>query len=84
MKLKYLVKTGDKYLFANCMNDLASYFNVTISGIKYKITHKLIDVIKIDRQLQDLKFDYIIDKNGVITAKKTDIYNAITAQNTDS
>ena len=84
MKLKYLVKIDDKYLFANCLNDLGAYYGVTISGIKYKIKYKLIDVTKIDTQLQELKFNYTIDKYGIVTAMKTDIYKASTEQNMDS
>ena len=45
MKLKYLVQTDEKYLFANCLNDLGAYYGVTVSGIKYKIKNKLIDML---------------------------------------
>ena len=77
MKLKYLVKQNDKYLFSNCLQDLASHYNVTVSGIKYKIRNNLIDIKKIDKQLQDLDFDYKINKYGVITALETDIASVL-------
>ena len=70
MKLKYLVQTDEKYLFANCLNDLGSYYGVTVSGIKYKIKNKLIDIHKIDTRLQNLNYEYMIDKYGVVTVDK--------------
>ena len=71
MKLKYLVQTDEKYLFANCLNDLGSYYGVTVSGIKYKIKNKLIDIHKIDTRLQDLNYEYTINKYGVVTVDKS-------------
>ena len=83
MKLKYIVKTDDKYLFANSLKDLGAYYGVTVSGIKYKMKHNLIDITKMNRELQDLKFDYTIDKNGVVTALKTDIFQAFESDSQD-
>ena len=71
MKLKYLVETDDQYLFANCLTDLGAYYGVTVSGIKYKIKNKLIDVKKIDIRLQDLNYEYTIDKYGAVTVDKS-------------
>ena len=34
MKLKYLVETDDKYLFANALDDLASYHRIALAGIR--------------------------------------------------
>ena len=84
MKLKYLVNCKDKMLFANCLQDLASHYNVTVSGIKYKIKHNLIAITKIDIQLQDLNFEYAINKYGVVTAIKTDIFKQFDNQKIDS
>ena len=81
MKLKYLIETDEKYLFANCLNDLGAYYNVTVSGMKYKIKNKLVNVTKINNELQDLKFDYTIDKYGVVSALKNDIYKVFEADN---
>ena len=80
MKLKYLVETDEKCLFANCLNDLGAYYGVTVSGMKYKMKH-LVDVKKINAELQDLKFDYTIDKYGVVTALKNDISKVFETDN---
>lgn len=84
MKLKYLIETDEKCLFANCLNDLGSYYGVTVSGMKYKIKNKLVDVKKINNELQDLKFDYTIDKYGVVSASKTDIYKLFETDNKET
>ena len=70
MKLRYVVRCSDKLLFANSLQDIASYYTVTLSGIKYKIKHKLIDLEKINVELQDFAKEnvkYTIDKYGVVT-----------------
>lgn len=70
MKLRYLVSCSDKLLFANSLQDIASYYNVTLSGIKYKIKHSLINIEKINVELQDFakeNIQYAIDKYGVVT-----------------
>ena len=78
MKLKYLVETDEKYLFVNALDDLASYNNITLAGLRYRMKNKLIDVKKINLKLQQLKFNFTIDKNGIVTAMKADIYKAST------
>ena len=68
MKLRYIVRCSDKLLFANSLQDIASYYTVTLSGIKYKIKHKLINLEKINVELQDFakeNVEYTIDKYGV-------------------
>ena len=72
MKLKYLVETEDKHLFANSIDNLASYFKLTLAGMRYRIKNKLTEVKKIDLKLQDLEFDYNIDKNGIVSVGKSD------------
>ena len=70
MKLRYLVRCRDRLLFANSLQDIASYYTVTLSGIKYKIKHKLIDLERINVELQDFvneNIQYTIDKYGVVT-----------------
>ena len=75
MKLKYLIRCKDKYLFANSLEDLACYYNVSLSGIRYKIKHKLIDVQNINLKLQDLSnVKYDIDKNGIVTVLVSDFF----------
>ena len=76
MKLKYLVQTDDKYLFANSLDDLASYFKLTLAGMRYRMKNTLTKVQKIDAKLQHLQFDYTIDKNGVVIAMKKDFINS--------
>ena len=76
MKLKYLVETDNKYLFANSLDDLVSYHKITLAGIRYRMKKDLINIRKIDSKLQDMTFKYAIDKNGVITVTKTDIISA--------
>ena len=76
MKLKYLVQTDDKYLFANCLDDLASYFKLTLAGMRYRMKNNLTKVQKIDIKLQHLDFNYTIDKNGIVTVQKKDIIDA--------
>ena len=76
MKLKYLVEMNDKYLFANCLDDLASYFKLTLAGMRYRMKNNLTKVRKIDIKLQHLDFNYIIDKNGVVIVLKKDFINS--------
>ena len=76
MKLKYLVQTEDKFLFANCLDDLASYFKLTLIGLRYRMKNDLINIQKINIKLQHLDFNYSIDKNGVVIVVKTDIIDA--------
>ena len=80
MKLKYLIETDDKYLFANSLDDLASYNNITLAGIRYRMKNKLIDVKRIDTKLQHLDFDYLIDKNGIVTVMKADFIHSLQKQ----
>ena len=75
MKLKYLVKYDDHFLFANSLDDLASYYNITLAGVRYRMKNKLINITKINNKLQHLKFDYTIDKHGIVTVMKTDFIN---------
>ena len=70
MKLKYLVETDDQYLFVNGLDDLASHYKISLPGIRYRMKHKLININKIDTRLQDLNYEYIIDKNGVVIVDK--------------
>ena len=76
MKLKYLVETNDKYLFANCLDDLASYFKLTLVGLRYRMKKDLINIQKINIKLQHLDFNYSIDKNGVVIVLKKDFINS--------
>ena len=76
MKLKYLVETKDKYLLANSLDDLASYHKITLAGIRYRMKKDLINIHRIDTQLQHLDVDYTIDKNGVVIVAKTDVIGA--------
>ena len=76
MKLKYLVKTDNKYLFANALDDLASYHKITLAGIRYRMKKNLINIHRIDSKLQHLDFNYTIDKNGVVIVAKTDVVDA--------
>ena len=76
MKLKYFVETDDKYLFANSLDDLASYHKITLAGIRYRMKKDLINIHRIDTKLQHLDFNYSIDKNGVVIVAKTDIISA--------
>ena len=78
MKLRYLVRCSDKLLFANSLQDIASYYTVTLSGIKYKIKHKLIEIEKINVELQDFvneNIQYSIDKYGVVTVLNDNVDN---------
>ena len=75
MKLKYLVATDDKYLFANSLDDLASYHKITLAGIRYRMKKDLINIQKINIKLQDIVCKYDIDKNGIVMVAKTDIVN---------
>ena len=75
MKLKYLVETDDKYLFANALDDLASYHKITLAGIRYRMKKDLINIQKINIKLQDIVCKYDIDRNGVVIVAKTDIVN---------
>ena len=77
MKLKYLVTYKDRYLFANSLEDLAYYYNVTLSGIRYKIKHKLIDVqnmynVELHNLIAD-DYKYSIDKFGVVTVMRENV-----------
>ena len=72
MKLKYLVETDDKYLFANSLDDLASYYKITLASMRYRMKNKLVNITKINIKLQHLTFDYTIDKNGVVIAMIND------------
>ena len=81
MKLKYLVKCKDRVLFANSLDDLACYYKVTLSGMRYKINHELIDLEKINYKLQNLNVKYEIDNNGVVTVMINDF---IRDKNVDS
>ena len=76
MKLKYLVETDNKYLFANALDDLASYHKITLAGIRYRMKNDLINIHRIDTKLQHLDFNYNIDRNGVVIVTKTDIVSA--------
>ena len=71
MKLKYFVETDDQYLFVNGLDDLASHYKISLPGIRYRMKHKLINIHKIDARLQDLNFEYTMDKNGVVTVDKS-------------
>ena len=62
MKLKYLVETDDNYLFANALDDLASYHKITLAGIRYRMKKDLINIHRIDIKLQDIVSKYDIDK----------------------
>ena len=76
MKLKYLVETDNKYLFANALDDLASYHKITLAGIRYRMKKDLINIRRIDIKLHDLACKYSIDKNGVVIVAKTDVVDA--------
>ena len=76
MKLKYLIEMDDKYLFANCLDDLASYFKLTLVGLRYRLKNNLLDFRKIDIKLQNVIYDYTIDKNGVVIVLKKDFINS--------
>ena len=84
MKLKYLVEMDDKYLFANCLDDLASYFKLTLIGLRYRIKNNLLDFSKIDIKLQHLDFNYSIDRNGVVIAMKKDIVSGLQTDKTSA
>ena len=76
MKLKYVVQCEDKFLFANCLDDLAYYYNVTLSGMRYKINHKLIDIKTVNLKLHNIikdEYKYSIDKFGVVTIMKENV-----------
>ena len=76
MKLKYLIKCEDRYLLATCLVDLANYYNVTLSGMRYKNKHKLVDLIKHNVELHNIlknKYEYSIDKFGVVTIMAKDV-----------
>ena len=70
MKLKYLVETDDQYLFVNGLDDLASHYKISLPGVRYRMKHNLINIHKIDTRLQDLNYEYTIDKNGVVIVDK--------------
>ena len=80
MKLKYLVETDDKYLFANALDDLASYHRIALAGIRQRMKKDLINIHKINIKLQDIVCKYDIDKNGV----KTDIISGLQTDKTSA
>ena len=73
MKLKYLVETDDRYIFANALDDLASYHKITLAGIRYRMKKDLINIQKINIKLQDIVCKYDIDKNGIVSVLKAEI-----------
>ena len=84
MKLKYYIKNTDEVLLANCLHDLALHFNISLSGLKYRIKNKLMAVEKCDKNLYDLSkvCKYDINKFGVVIVDITDKTDTI--QNIDS
>ena len=52
MKLKHLIEMDDKYLFANSLDDVASYYNITLAGVRYRMKNKLTNMRKINNKLQ--------------------------------
>ena len=51
MKLKYLIICKHKYLFCYSLENLASHYNITLSGLRYRMKNKLIDLKKINIKL---------------------------------
>ena len=66
------------------VSNLGAYYGVSVSGIKYKMKHNIINVTKFNRELQDLKFDYSIAKSGVVTALETDILKDFESNSSDT
>ena len=70
MKLKYAINMKDKLILANSLQDIADYSNITIDSLKYSISHKKLNVSKINVKLKEVATTYPtyeIDMNGVVT-----------------
>ena len=73
MKLKYLIKCNDRYLFCHSLENLASHYNITLSGLRYRMKNKLIDIKKINIKLQHLSsMEYEVNKHGIVSIMKDD------------
>lgn len=76
MKLKYMIKNNDIILLATSLKDLALYYGISISGIKYKIKNNIVDFKKINTNLHDLwneGYHYKIDQEcGVVIVDNKD------------
>ena len=70
MKLKYVINGKNKIILANSLQDIADYKNISIDSLKYSISHKKLNVKKINVKLKDIATTYPtyeIDMNGVVT-----------------
>ena len=70
MKLKYVINGKNKIILANSLQDIADYKNISIDSLKYSISHKKLNVNKINVKLKDIATTYPtyeIDMNGVVT-----------------
>ena len=88
MKLKYVVKHEGQIFLATCLQDIALHFNMSLSGIKYKIKHNLLDIQRCNTELHDLSnvANYNINKFGIVVIedsqkKGKDIARVPRAQN---
>ena len=74
MKLKYVVKHEEQILLSTCLQDLALHFNMSLSGIKYKIKHNLLDIQRCDTELHNLSniVNYNINKFGIVVVEDQD------------
>ena len=84
MKLKYIIKNPNNYLFANSLQDLALHYKVSLSGIKYKIKNKLINLESVENLelhhllKKDIKYD--INKYGIITVSNESFNNILKSE----
>ena len=70
MKLKYVINANNKIILANSLQDIADYCNITIDSLKYSISHKKLNVNKINVKLKDIVNrypNYDIDSHGIVT-----------------
>lgn len=74
MKLYFALPLKEGTLLSSTLQDIADKFEITLHSLKYKLKHKKIELIKINKQLKDIAKidpDLQMDFFGCITSMKS-------------